>query len=117
MNQLSTPFPPWAFSNFSQAWNRGLARLLGCNEALNVFLAALDHDRQSVRGSEVILYVFPRGDGPFSMTHLVPPRVLLGSGLLRFLDEPQEVGILADSEIATQTEGDGQLEEVLDPCG
>src|SRR5439155_9130456 len=31
------------------------------------------HDRQSVRGFEVILYVFPRGDGPFSMTHLVPP--------------------------------------------
>src|SRR5439155_14019148 len=58
-----------------------LGQLLGCNEALNnlVFLAALDHDRQPVRGFEVILYVFPRGDGPFCMTlvsHLVSPAVL-----------------------------------------
>src|SRR5437773_1517464 len=53
-------------------------QLLSCNEALNdlVFVAALDHDRQPVAGFEVILYVFPRGDGSFCTTlvsHLVSP--------------------------------------------
>src|SRR5438876_911463 len=97
-------------------------QLLGRNEALNdlVFLAALDHNRQPVAGLEVVLYVFPRGDGLFCMTlvpHLLPPAVLFDSGLLDLRDEPQEVRILADGEIDTRTEGDGQLEEVLDPCG
>src|SRR5437762_10970073 len=65
-------------------------QLLGRGEALNdlVFLSALDHDRQPVRGFEVILYVFPRGDGSSCSTlvpHLVSPAVLLDSGLQGFL--------------------------------
>jgi len=34
-------------------------QLLGRGEALNERILALDHDRQSVAGLEVILYVFP----------------------------------------------------------
>src|SRR5437762_12909391 len=64
-------------------------QLLSCNEALNdlVFLAPLDHDRQPVRGFEVILYVFPRGDGPFCMT-LVSPLVSPARSLSAFPASP-----------------------------